>query len=99
MIDFNGFRTAKIFDEIESSVVVFDASKVIFYNSRAKVICSAKEWQEIFSPDVLLSELEDFFRTGELNENASFRLRHICNEEEIFVEWKFKDISPDGNQM
>src|SRR5690606_10810858 len=97
MIDFNGFRTEKILEEVEGSVVIFDVSKIIFYNSRAKVICSTTEWREIFFQDGLTSELEEFFSTGELEENKSIRLRHLCEGEEVFVEWKFRDISPDDS--
>ncbi|HLW19347.1 MAG TPA: ATP-binding protein [Cyclobacteriaceae bacterium] len=97
MIDFNGFRTEKIFEEVEGSVVIFDVSKIIFYNSRAKVICSATEWREIFFQDGLTSELEEFFSTGELEENKSIRLRHLCEGEEVFVEWKFRNISSDDS--
>src|SRR5690606_41415471 len=97
MIAVNGFRTQKIVEEVEGSVVIFDVSKVIFYNSRAKVICSATEWREIFLQDGLTSELEEFFSTGELEENKSIRLRHLCEGEEVFVEWKFRNISSDDS--
>src|SRR5690554_6007328 len=97
MINFNGFGTAKIFDEIAGPVIVFDASKIIFYNSKASLICGAKKWGDVFFPDVVQDRLAQFFQAGTLEENQAFSLTHTINRDKVFIEWKFRDISNNNN--
>jgi len=98
MVDFNGFRAAKIFDEIKALIIVFNASEIIFYNSSATEICASKKWYDVFCNDDLQDQLMQFFETGELEEGSSMALAHLRQGDKTFVEWKFRDISTSDNQ-
>lgn len=91
MVDFNGFKISRIFDEVNSLVIVFNVSEIIFSNCKASGWVQSRDWKETFRS--LVPDLSAFFISGRIVEDQVFRLR--LKGEQV-VAWKFRDISQDG---
>lgn len=91
MVDFNGFKISRIFDEVNSLVIVFNVSEIIFSNCKASGWVQSKDWKESFRS--LAPDLSEFFISGRIAEDQVFRIRLKGGQ---VVAWKFRDISQDG---
>lgn len=93
MVDFNGFNTSKILEEIGALVVVFNASEIIFSSAKTAEFVGNRSWQQLFSADNLNIRLSHFFDTGELDDQQLFEVTYGREGEQKVCRWKFKDIS------
>lgn len=93
MVDFNGFNTSRIIEEIEALVVVFNSSEIICSNAKARELVRSKNWEQLFFTDDVRTELSNFFRTGELAEHRFFELPYSQEGTNLICRWSFIDIS------
>ena len=91
MVDFNGFKASRIFDEVNSLVIVFNSSEIIFSNNSARRCTQSKNWKEFFLS--LKPDLTEFFAFGRIVEDQVF---YFNQEGGSVIAWKFRDISPQG---
>lgn len=100
MVDFSGFQAARIFDEISSSIIVFNESEIIFSNAIAKLTFGPASWNDIFYPEDLQIQLALYFQTGKIEAVRSLRLKHTEGSEKRIYKWAFKDLSAsDENKI
>lgn len=93
MVDFNGFDTSKIFEEIKGLAFVFNASGIVFSNAQAEEMFPSKQWDEVFFEADLQRYLDDYFQNGRFSQPRSFPLSYTHKGEEKEITWQFKDIS------
>ena len=93
MNDFSGFQAARIFDEISSSIIVFNESEIVFSNAIAKLTFGPASWNDIFYPEDLQTQLSLFFQNGKIEAVPSLRLNHTEGNEKRIYKWAFKDLS------
>lgn len=94
MVDFNGFDTSKVLEEIEACVVIFSHSEIMFSNAKARQLVGNQSWQQLFFTANVSQNLSHFFTTGDVDDQQLFELDHGQEKEPQACRWKFKDISP-----
>ena len=97
MVDFNGFDTSKVFEEIEAFVVIFSDAEIIFSNAKARQLTANPSWQQLFFTATVNQVLSRFFTTGELDDQQLFEIDHGKEKAPKACRWQFKDLSVGQN--
>lgn len=96
----NGFGNGKIFEEIDSLIIIFDSCEIIYANRSCNQfkIGKSKDWRTVFSAVSVQDQIGEFFNTGILPDQYSMPRTDFQDYEKIHVEWKFELLSSSVDQ-